>query len=366
MDTDFRYDKDKQVWYVQGDWRIANLARLATGLANFQVKPNQRPNIDGSHLSHLDTTGAWLLQRYLQRFKQVKIHFKQFNATHQALLQLVKEKGLVWPSAPSKENLLARLGRHTIAKYQQCYDFLRFIGELTVTIGLRFCFPSEVQWRMIGHTIDDMGYRALPLVGFLSFLIGIVLTYQMGLQLKTYGANIYIVDLLGLSILREFGPLMTAILVAGRTASAFTAELGTMTINQEIDALQTMGIKPAARLISPRIFAMMIILPLLTVWANFFGIIGGMIMSKSMLHISFYDFIQRFHTEVGVENYFIGISKAPIFGAIIAGVGCFQGLRAQGSSDSVGHQTTISVVQSIFLIVIADAIFSVFFTIRGI
>ena len=384
--ADFFYDETLQRWCASGDWRVTAINRLASQLwkrydqkwcskASFEkvierkftlTQNDNVVQIDGSQVSHMDTSGAWLLQQILMRFSTEKLQFSGFNEHQSALLELIREHPFESSEAPKPWHFLARLGQHAIAKYQQFYDFLSFIGDVCVTLLHRFRYPHEIQWQTIAQTLEQTGYRALPLVGFLSFLIGVVLTYQMGLQLKTYGANIYIVDLLGLSILREFGPLMTAILLAGRTASAFTAELGTMVLNQEIDALRTLGIRTASRLILPRISSLIIVMPLLTFWADTFGLLGGIMMSKNMLHISFYDFIQRFHTYVDIENYLIGLAKAPIFGAIIAGVGCFQGFQVSGGADSIGKKTTISVVQSIFLIIIADAIFSIFFTIRGI
>jgi phospholipid/cholesterol/gamma-HCH transport system permease protein len=205
------------------------------------------------------------------------------------------------------------------------------------------------------------GYQALPIIFLLSFMIGVILAYQMGLQLKNYGANIYIVDLLGLSILREFGPLITAIMVAGRTGSAFTAQLGIMKVNQEIDALNTMGVTPAELLILPRIAGLLITLPLLTIWSDISAVVGGMVMSNNILNITWYDFLQRFPIVIPLKTLIIGLGKAPVFALIIASIGCFQGVRVKGSADSVGLNTTRSVVLSIFFIIVADAIFSVVF-----
>jgi len=206
------------------------------------------------------------------------------------------------------------------------------------------------------------GYQALPIIALLSFMIGVVITYQMGVQLKSYGANIFIVDLLGLSVLREFGPLLTAIMVAGRTGSAFTAELGTMKVNREIDVLNTMGVTPAELLLLPRIIGLVIALPLLTMWADIFGVLGGMVMSKDMLGIHWQDFLLRFEQQIPVRALLIGLGKAPVFALIIASIGCFEGMQVKGSADSVGKQTTRSVVWAIFFIIVADAIFSVLFS----
>ena len=364
--ANLHFDTAHQVWRLYGDWRITKLNVLANTLKQLSVQDTTVVHIDGSEVSHMDTAGAWLLQQFLQIFKHAKLELSGFSTQQKALLQLIQEHPFSAPALPKARNSLATLGYNAVAKYRQFHDFLYFIGEVTTTVIHRLRYPREIRWRTIAHTIEIMGYRALPLISLLSFLIGVVLTYQMGLQLKNYGANIYIVDLLGLSILREFAPLMTAILLAARTASAFTATLGTMLLNQEIDALRTMGIRPASYLILPRLFALILITPLLTLWADCFGLLGGMLMSKSMLDIHFYDFIQRFQAAVDIENYLIGITKAPVFGAIVAGIGCFQGFQVSGSANNLGTKTTVSVVQSIFLIIIADAIFSIFFTIRGI
>jgi phospholipid/cholesterol/gamma-HCH transport system permease protein len=214
------------------------------------------------------------------------------------------------------------------------------------------------------YTVEVVGYQALPIIALLSFLIGVVLTYQMGLQLKTYGANIYIVNLTSLAILREFGPLITSIIVAGRTSSAFAAQLGMMKINEEFDAIQTMGLSTINRLVLPKLIGTVIAVPLLTIWANVFGVIGAMIMSKNMLSISYFDFLNRLQEVTELSTFWMGMSKAPVFALIIATVGCFQGFQVAGTAASVGQRTMISVVQAIFLIIIVDAMFSVLFSWR--
>jgi phospholipid/cholesterol/gamma-HCH transport system permease protein len=199
--------------------------------------------------------------------------------------------------------------------------------------------PKQVRGRAIMSIIENTGLDALGIIALLSFMIGIVLTYQMGFQLKNLGAAQYIIDLLGLAILREFAPLLTAIMIAGRSGSAFTAQLGMMKIKEEIDALNTM-----------------------TVWADNFGLLGGMAMTHNMLHISYSDFLQRFPKVVSLSSLIIGVGKAPVFALIIANTACFQGFRVSGSADSVGRQTTRSVVQGIFFIIVADALFSILFS----
>lgn len=247
-------------------------------------------------------------------------------------------------------------------KVVEFYRFLEFIGEVTLTFFRLLKTPKYIPFRSIVSVIETAGVYALPIIALLSFLIGMTLTYQMGLQLKSYGANIFIVDLLGLSILREFSPLMTAIIVAGRSGSAFTAQLGTMKIREEIDALRTMGVKPSELLILPKLIGLIIVLPLLTIWSILFGIFGGMIVSNHMLHVSYFDFLHRFYEAIPVRYFYTGMIKTPVFGILIAAIGSFRGLQVSSSGDSVGTQTTKSVVQSIFFIIVFDAIFSILYS----
>jgi len=203
-------------------------------------------------------------------------------------------------------------------------------------------------------------------LALLSFLIGVVLAYQMGLQLKTYGANVYIAYLTGLAVVREFGPLITAIIVAGRTSSSFTAQIGTMKVKEEIDALKTMGLSVTERIVLPKVLGLLIVFPLLVFWSDLFGILGSMVVSKSMLDVGHIEYLSRLKQEVGVEEYWVGLSKAPVFAILIAIVGCYQGFLVSSSADSVGARTTMSVVQALFLIIIADAVFSIYYSWMGI
>jgi phospholipid/cholesterol/gamma-HCH transport system permease protein len=195
------------------------------------------------------------------------------------------------------------------------------------------------------------------------FLRAAVCVWRRTDQLRQYGANIFVADLVGLSMLREFAPLITAIIVAGRSGSAYAAQIGTMAVTEEIDAMRTIGIEPHELLVLPKILALMVALPLLAVFADVLGVLGGMVMAKTQLGVGFGDFMDRFAKAVSITSYLVGIGKAPVFAAIIAVVGCFQGFRTQGGADSVGRQTTRSVVQSIFLVIVADALFSVAFSV---
>src|SRR5258706_1861137 len=247
------------------------------------------------------------------------------------------------------------------AALEQLYALLSFVGETALTLGAGVVHPRRIRWRPILHNIQSAGLNALPIVGLLSFLLGVVVAYQGAHQLRQYGANIFVADLVGLSMLREFAPLLTAVIVAGRSGSAYAAQIGTMAVTEEIDAMRTLGIAPLDLLVLPKIIALMIALPLLTVFADVLGVFGGMLMAQSQLAVGWWEFLDRFVKAVSVTSYMVGIGKAPVFAAIIAVIGCFQGFRTRGGAENVGRHTTKSVVQSIFLVIVADAIFSIAF-----
>lgn len=319
--------------------------------------------INGSAVSALDTAGAWMIYKLVNLAKSqgVEAALTGFTPEKKAFLQLIGDQNIALPVESPRLSCLAKLGQRVWKTQQDLAAVLAFIGESVHFMWQTLCYPFRLQWRELFTVIQQTGYYALPIIALLSYLVGVVLAYQMGLQLQNYGANIYVVDLLGVSILREFGPLITAIIVAGRTGAAYTAEIGTMKVNQEIDALMTMGVSPVDMLTIPRIVGLIIVLPLLTLWADIFGLLGGMVMSRNILDVGFSNFIQRFHEVVSFHTYYMGMIKTPVFALLIAAVGCYHGFRVQGNADSVGRETTKSVVHSIFLIIVADAIFSVIF-----
>jgi phospholipid/cholesterol/gamma-HCH transport system permease protein len=221
--------------------------------------------------------------------------------------------------------------------------------------------PRRIRWRPILHNLQSAGFDALPIVGLLSFLMGLVIAYQGADQLHRFGANIFIADLVGLSILRELSPMLTAIIVAGRSGSAYAAQIGTMKVTEEIDALRTIGVVPTELLVLPKLIALIIAMPLLTVYADITGVFGGMIMARSKLDVSFDLFFNRLGEAISLSSFLTGVGKAPVFAAIVAMVGCYQGFQVTGSADSVGRMTTVSVVQAIFLVILSDALFSIVF-----
>lgn len=266
------------------------------------------------------------------------------------------------PHSP-KENIFYKIGKESENKLMQIDGLVILIGDITTKIFESFGNWRRFQLPSIIANIDSTGIKALPILALLSFLIGVVLAYQMGLQLTTYGANSFISYLSGMAIFREFAPLITAIIVAGRTSSAFTAQLGSMKINEEVDALLTMGLSPTELLVIPKVIGLLLVFPLLIFWADIFGVLGAMMMSNSSLGIGYLDFLQRLRDSVGLSQLMLGLYKAPAFALLIALVGCFQGFRVQaGTENNIGSQTTKSVVQSLFLIIIADAIYSIIYS----
>lgn len=360
-----KIDNQTKRLFCQGEWDIAHLLTIRKQLQAISC-PQGEFIINGEKLTRLDTACAWLLSNWIKKCKKqgATLRLEHFSEHYQKLLSLVEKQDTSLTSLPSVKKLgfIQELGRSTIQQIQEFNRFLSFVGYLALETVRVIFRPAHIRIRAVFSVIDRAGCQALPITALLSLMIGIVIAYQMGLQLQKYGANIFVVDLLGLSVFREFGPLLTAILVAGRTGSAFTAQLGIMKINQEIDALNIMSVTPAELLLLPRMLGLFIAMPLLTIWSDFFGVIGGMIMSNNMLQITWHDFIIRFQQQIPVRALLIGIGKAPVFAMIIASIGCFQGMEVRGSAESVGTRTTRSVVLSIFFIIVVDAIFSVIFS----
>ena len=266
------------------------------------------------------------------------------------------------PAAAPPPGMLVRIGQGATGAFEQALALLGFVGECALALAACVAKPARLRWRPILFNIRSAGFDALPVVALLAFLLGVVIAYQGAGQLRQYGANIFVADLVGLSMLREFAPLIVAIILAGRSGSAYAAQIGTMAVTEEIDAMRTLGIAPLDVLVLPKLLALVVVLPLLTVFADVIGVLGGMVMARAQLGVGYIEFLERFVKAVSVTAYLIGICKAPVFAAIIAVVGCFQGFRTKGGADSVGRQTTRSVVQAIVLVIVADALFSIAFS----
>ncbi|MDZ7810862.1 MAG: ABC transporter permease [Arhodomonas sp.] len=313
----------------------------------------------------LDTAGAVCLNR-LARALGGPETLTGASERHRALLELATETEHAAGAPPPRPNPLARLGRLALIHLERALGFLEFTGALVADTLPRLPRPHRLRWRQVIAAVEQAGVHALPIVGLLAFLMGVVMAYQGGTVLQSYGANVFLVELVGITILRELGPLLAAIIVAGRTGSSYAAEIGTMRITEEVDALRTMGITPYEMLVLPKVLALVVAMPLLSLWADIAGIFGGMMVASTLYDVSFLTFLDRLPTAVPVRMFWTGIGKTPVFALLIAMVGCYQGLKVRGSAEEVGRATTLAVVQSIFLVIIADALFSITFQQFGI
>jgi phospholipid/cholesterol/gamma-HCH transport system permease protein len=352
--------------HCQGDWSLRYLPGLERQIISLRIPPQPALVCDAAGITTMDTGGAWLLRRTLERLQQTgcRIDLAGLAPDHDALMQTAAKN---WPrpealpqSAPGK--WLDDMAKSVDRFVSHARTALAFLGESTACSVSLLLHPRRMRWRVLLHNLQIDGFNALPITALLTFLMGVVIAYQGSEQLKTFGANIFIVDLVGISLLREIAPLVTAILVAGRSGSAYTAQIGTMRVTEELDALRTLGISPMSLLVLPRALALLISLPLLTVFADVVGVFGGMLIAWNQLGITFTEFLNRFEYAIALRHYLIGVGKTPVFAVIIALVGCYQGFQVFGGVDNVGRQTTVSVVQGIFLVIVSDAFFSILFS----
>lgn len=363
-------------WLVSGSWtaltmgdptnrlpeRALSINPTTNSVASVAITTPQTLELDGSQLTALDSAGALLLSRWLGA-NAVTAKLVQWTDPMKSLMALTAEHQPLAITPVARAKLLEDIGRSAWASMQESLALLAFIGKNAVVALRLLARPLSIRWRTVFHNIQNDGFNALLIIGLTSFLLGIVIAYQGAGQLKNYGANIFVVDLVGYAMLREFAPLISAIIIAGRSGSAYAAQIGTMVVTDEVDALSTLAINPYELLVIPKIIGLSIALPLLTVFADITGVFGGMLMAQTKLDIGFAEFIDRFGREMHGATLFIGIGKSFVFAIVIALIGCFQGFRAKGGADSVGRQTTRSVVQSIFLVIVIDAVFSIIFSI---
>lgn len=347
-------------WRLSGAWTVRGLGRQPPALppaAPVQV-------LDGSQLAALDSAGAWRLRDWLGAGAPAP-ELQGWPARAQALMQQVQAGAPPAAALPPQPSPLQRIGRVAVHAAAQAADFVSFIGEVAIAALGLLRHPRRFHLRTVLREIEIGGFDALPIIGLTAFLLGVVVAYQGADQLKNYGANVFVVELVGYAMLREFAPLISAIIVAGRSGSAHATQIGTMVVNEEIDAMRTLGIDPLQRLVLPKMVALVTALPLLTVFADVCGVFGGMVMARTQLDIGFGEFLRRFGTVMEGSALLVGVGKTFVFAFIIVAVGCFQGLRTSANADSVGRQTTLSVVQASFLVIVMDALFSIAFNLLG-
>lgn len=339
------------------DTALRALAERATGLVTF----------DAAAVSRLDSAGAWAIRRTAGRLGQrgvtVAVH-----GLDEGLRAILDKAELHDPSAAigppprwSLVNQLEQLGRHAADALHTGRSLLGLLGLVVTALGRSVLRPGRLRGIAVVAQIEAAGVTALPIVGLLCFLVGVVLAYMGAMQLTRFGAAVLTVNLVGVSVLREIGILLTAIIVAGRSGSAFAAQIGTMKVNQEVDALETMGLSVVDVLVLPRVVALVIALPALTVFADVAGLAGGAVVCLFLLDLSTGQFLAQLAAGVTIWSFVVGLIKAPVFAVVIALVGCRNGLAVSGSAESVGRQTTRAVVESIFLVIVLNAIFAIAF-----
>ena len=351
-----------------GRWVLAEASRLDRRLHGLGTEGCQRVEIDCAALERLDTAGAWLVLRTRRQFEDRHIAVEMVGVP-EAFRPLVHTMDHDCVAPPVEivihnplSRVLERVGRSVFAMGHWAFELLEFFGGVAYETVATILQPRRLRLAALVHQIDETGLNAMPILGLLSFLIGVVFAFQGADQLRRFGAEVFTVNLLAVSILREIGGLMAAIIVAGRSGSAFTAQIGTMKVNEEIDALETLGMNAVEVLVLPRVLGLIVALPLLTFYSNIMGMAGGALMSYFDLGITLPAFLRQLHSALTNWTFWVGIIKAPVFAFIIALVGCFEGLKVERNAGSVGRMTTQSVVASIFLVIVADAMFSILFS----
>lgn len=358
---------------ISGSWTIQHAQALETCYQKIK-KLNLHNQIEwnSEDFENADTTGAWVFLEILELLKKKNIEFSQkgIPSVLSTLLSCIEsyapQKQIKAKSTRSLRELIERLGEATCEVGTLGYKLLEFLGQVIVTMFFSLLNPSRLKKVPIFVHMERIGVDSIPIISVISFLIGFVFAYQGEEQLHKFGADIYTINLVGLSIVREAGILLAAIVVAGRTGSAITAELGIMRINQEVDAMNVFGLNPMEYLVLPRILALVCVMPFLAFIADIAGLIGGGVWVVMSMDYSTHLYIKQLGTAINQWSFWIGIIKAPVFAFAIGLVSCFEGFQVSGGAESVGYHTTKSVVEGIFLVIVADALFSIFFSQLGV
>jgi phospholipid/cholesterol/gamma-HCH transport system permease protein len=368
---DFREDERAPVLELRGDWTVDTISSLERDLSSVSERLKSGAVVDVSNLGRFDVAGAYLVDRTFRESQagDERIAIRGQHANAMRLLAAAR-KSYQEPAAPPDQlhgfkHLADFVGRAVISIGDEIVESVSFFGETLVVTGRQLLNPRRIRHVSAVHIMETAGLNALPIVTLLSFFIGMVVAYLGARILQDFGASVFVVELVTISVMREFGVVITAIILAGRTASSFTAEIGAMKMRQEVDAMRVIGIKPMEALVVPRVIAMVVMTPILTFAATMSGILGGLLVSWSSLGVSPAMFFGRVAEVVPSDNFWVGFVKAPIFAVVIAVIACKQGLSVGGDVGSLGAKVTTSVVQSIFMIVLLDALFAIWFLEMG-
>ncbi len=357
---------------LTGAWGVGELASIEAALAAVDVASVPRIRIAAAGITRLDLSGAWALRAFVRRARRAGAEV-DFRGTPPDLLRLVDqtlaEAAAPEPAAPLAEaapeepgeRALVAVGRYAVSWGHDLMGGCAFLGRVCVTFVLSLGRPWRLRPISVVRHIYDTGITAMPIVALIAFLISVILAYLSAQQLRGLGADIYVVDLVTIGVLRELGVLLTSIIVAGRSGSAFAAELGSMRLNEEVDALIATGADPIELLVVPRLLGLAIALPLLTVLADLIGLSGGALLCRYLLEMPLTQYVNRVNESISATTFWVGIIKAPVFAVIIAFAGCYRGMQVRGSARVLGHMVTVAVVQAIFMVILADALFAVLF-----
>jgi phospholipid/cholesterol/gamma-HCH transport system permease protein len=351
-----------------GDWQARHLGAIDRDLRDLEDDAIGRELIiDISGVGRLDTAGAMVFERLLRACSRRTEASKIVGGSeeHQALIANVAPHVLPCDVEPARRNaallMVNRLGQGIVEGYHTAIEILNFIGLTLAAFWRVLSEPQRLRLTSIFWHMEEAGINAMPIVGLMSFMIGAVVAFMGAKILRLFNAEVFTVELVGISVLREFGVLLAAILVAGRSGSAFTAAIGAMKIREEIDAMRALGLDPVETLVLPRTIALILMMPVLTFMASILGVIGGGLVAATAMEISPAFFVGRLQETIALSNFWVGLIKAPFFAFVIAVIGCYQGMEVAGSSESLGQRTTLSVVQSLFVVIILDAFFAMFF-----
>jgi phospholipid/cholesterol/gamma-HCH transport system permease protein len=356
---------------LQGEWRATMSASIEAELAAIDFTGARKARLDAGG-SRLDLSGAWLLHDFLERARKAGLDPRFEGAAPSSLTLVERTYSGEIPARVedhewlNPERAVEGIGRRAVHSWLALLVALEFAGRVCIAVLRALVSLHRLRPTAVARHIYDAGITAVPIVSLVGFLISVILAYMGAQELSKFGADIFVVDLVTLGVLRELGVLLTAIIVAGRSGSAFAAEIGAMQLNEEVDALRAIGVDPIEALVVPRVLAMLIALPLLTVAADLIGLVGGGLLCHVLLDMPIVQYLNRVQSTITDTTYWVGLIKAPVFALLIAGAGCACGMRVRGSSRELGRLTTLAVVASIFSVIVADALFAVVFMKLGI